>query len=328
MTLYALAADMGGTRTRVALVERDGNIQSRHAADTLADRGRDDVMNRFVEALETVASTVDKDSIIGLGISMASPTDPATGEMYNPPNLPGDEWHRYSPIALLEERLGIPAFINNDATLGALGEHEYGAGKGYSHMIYMTLSTGIGGGIIIDGNLYTGNRGFAAEIGHMTIDRNGPLDNCGNVGCLESLASGTAIARMARERLAAGETSALSAISEGDMSKIDARMVAETAKSGDSLAKAIMDEVSTNLGIGIVSLMHIFDPDAIVVGGGMTQNLDMLLPGIEAEIKTHAMAHLKDRMPIVKSQLGDDVSLLGAAAQAFRAHDRRMATGT
>ena len=117
MTLYALAADMGGTRTRIALVDRDGNIESRHAADTLADRGRDDVMNRFVEALEMVASSVDKDSLIGVGISMASPTDPATGEMYNPPNLPGDEWHRYSPISLLEERLGLPAFINNDATL-------------------------------------------------------------------------------------------------------------------------------------------------------------------------------------------------------------------
>lgn len=323
MTQHVLVADLGGTRTRVALVDRDGTIVQRHATETLASEGRDRVMNRLAEALEYVANTTDRKTLVGIGLSVASPTDPETGEMYNPPNLPGDEWHLFSPKPMLEERFSLPVSLANDATLGAIGEHAYGAGRGYKNMIYMTISTGIGGGVIMDGKLYTGWKGFAAEIGHITIDRNGPLDNCGNVGCLEVLASGTAIARMARERLDAGRTSTLPDIAEGDLENIDARMVADAAKSGDDLSKELMDEAATNLGIGIVSLMHVFDPEAIVVGGGMTQNLDMLLPGITREIRRHAMAHLRERNPIVLSELGDDVSLLGAAALSFETYDQK-----
>lgn len=321
MDRFVLAADLGGTDIRVALVDRGGHVSQRHVTPTLADRGRDDVLTRLVAALERVASSVGRASLAGIGVSLASPTDPDTGVMYNPPNLPG--WDGFSVKPVLEERFSLGVSVANDATLAALAEHVYGAGRGYKHMVYVTISTGIGAGIIIDGRLYTGSRGFAGEVGHITIDRNGPVCNCGNVGCLEALASGTAVARMARDRLASGERGVLADRAGGDLSRVDARMVAEAAISGDGLAKEIMHQVANNLGHGVVSILHAFDPEIIVIGGGMSRSLELLLPGVSRQIERHAMAHHRGRLPVVGSQLGDEVSLLGAAALAFEADERR-----
>lgn len=316
MKEYALVADLGGTQTRVALVDRSGAVFARHSTETQAHEGRDAVMNRLADALQHLAAGRSA-SIEGIGLSLASPVEPVTGVMYSPPNL-GPEWHLYSPIPLLQERLNLPVLAENDATLGALGEHAFGAGRGCRNMIYMTVSTGIGGGIIINDRLFTGSNGFGSEIGHMTIDRNGPLDNCGNVGCLEALASGTALARMARDRLRAGESSTMLDPAAPDIEAVDARAVVRAAGQGDALAISLLDEVARSLAAGIISLMHIFDPDLIVIGGGLGQNLKMFMPTIEAEVKRHAMAHFKGEAPVAKSQLGDDVSLLGAAALVFQ----------
>ena len=321
MKTHALAMDMGGTNIRAALVDRDGRISERRSIQTRAHLGRDSVLERLLSELEGVSGSMELASLVGLGASVASPVDTVIGVLHSPPNLPG--WDGYSIGPVLEERLSLTATVVNDANAAALAEHSYGAGRGYRNMVYLTVSTGIGGGIVVDGELYGGARGFAGEIGHMTIDRNGPTCNCGNVGCLEVLASGTAAARMARERLASGEQSAMLELAGGDPAKVDARTVAEAATSGDAVARAVMDEVSTNLGVGIVSLVHILDPDVIVIGGGMSQNLDMLLPGIERENERHALPHQRGRAPVVKAELGDDGGLLGAAAAAFAAYDAK-----
>ena len=179
---------------------------------------------------------------------------------------------------VLEERLSLVSSHVNDATAGALAERAYGAGRGVRHMVYMALGTGIGGGIVLDGRLYTGVRGFAGELGHLTIDRNGPVCPCGNIGCLEMLVSGTAVARIAAERLASGERSILLDATTGEFDVVDAPRVAEAARAGDALAQSIMRDVGTNLGIGLVSLLNALDPEVIVLGGGMSQSLDLLLP--------------------------------------------------
>lgn len=316
MTEFALVADLGGTQTRIALVDAAGNVAARHSTQTLAIEGRNAVMGRLVEAFEHVASTAFSESIRGVGLSLASPVEPGTGVMYNPPNL-GPEWHMYTPIPLLQERLKLPVVAENDATLGAVGEHAYGAGRGCSNMVYMTVSTGIGGGVIINGKLYTGSNGFGGEIGHMTIDRRGPICNCGNVGCLEALASGAALARIAQERLRAGEESLMLDLTAGEIGKTDARIVVQAAKRDDSLARSIMQEAVLSLAYGIVNLMHIFDPELVVIGGSLGQNLEEFMPIIESEVKNRAMAHFQGAFPVAMSQLGDDVSLLGAAALAF-----------
>ena len=315
MAEYALVADVGGTQTRVALVDPAGSVTARHSTATLAHEGRDAVMERLAGALQHVASAQPTD-IKGIGLSLASPVEPGTGVMYNPPNL-GPEWNLYTPVPLLQERLSLPVVAENDATLGAVGEHAFGAGRGSSNMVYMTVSTGIGGGVIINDRLYTGTSGFGGEIGHMTIDQNGPMDNCGNIGCLEALASGTALARMAQERLRAGESSQILELAGGSVDDADARMVVQAARQDDPLALSLLQDIARSLASGIITLMHIFDPQLIVIGGGLGQNLDMFMPTIESEVKRRAMAHFQGAVPVAKSQLGDDVSLLGAAALIF-----------
>ena len=306
---------------RAALVDRYGRVSQRIVAPTLAHRGRDDVVGRFLATVDRVASShAPGDSLIGIGVSLASPTDPQTGVMHNPPNLSG--WDGYSLKPVLETRMSLRCSLGNDASLATLAEHVHGAGRGYRHMLYMTLSTGIGGGIIVDGNLYTGFQGSAGEFGHISISEDGPMCNCGNIGCLEALASGTAVARIAQEKLASGEGSVLTDLAGGSIENVDARMVADAAVGGDRLCRSIMHEVATNLGRGIINLLHAFDPEVVVIGGGMSASLDLLLPGISQEIGRHAMVQQRGRVPLVKSELGDNATLIGAAALAFEAYER------
>ena len=315
MKEYALVADVGGTQTRVALVDAAGNIRRRRSTETLADKGRDALMNRLAGALSE--AVMGREAVIrGVGLSLASPVEPGTGTMYNPPNL-GPDWHLYTPIPFLQESLSLPVYAENDATLGALGEHSFGAGRGCSNMVYMTVSTGIGGGVIINDRLYTGSNGFGGEIGHLTIDQNGPMDNCGNVGCLEAMASGTALAQMAQEALRSGKKSQMLNLAGGAVGAVDARIVVQSARQGDALARILIDDVARSLASGIISLMHIFDPQLIIIGGGLGQNLDMFMPVIESQVKSRAMAHFQGAVPVAQSELGDDVSLLGAAALVF-----------
>ena len=316
MTQYALVADVGGTQTRIALIDEAGEVAARYSTETRAAEGRDAVMNRLAEALEHMASGAQF-AASGVGLSLASPVEPGTGVMYNPPNL-GPEWHLFTPIPYLAERLSLPVFAGNDATLGAVGEHAYGAGRGCSDMVYMTVSTGIGGGVIIDNKLFTGYSGFGGEIGHMTIDQNGELCNCGNVGCLEALASGAALARISQARLRAGESSIMTDLTGGDIDDIDARVVVQAARQDDSLAVSLMEQVTHSLASGIISLMHIFDPQLIVIGGSLGNNLGNYMPIVESEVKQRGMAHFQGAVPVAMSQLGDDVSLLGAAALVFQ----------
>ena len=316
MTQYALVADVGGTQTRIALIDEAGVIAARRSTETRAAEGRDAVMNRLAVALEDIAPSA-QGPVKGIGLSLASPVEPGTGVMYNPPNL-GPEWHIFTPIPYLAERLSLPVFAGNDATLGAVGEHAYGAGRGCSDMVYMTVSTGIGGGVIIDNKLFTGSSGFGGEIGHMTIDQNGELCNCGNVGCLEALASGAALARISQARLRAGESSMMTDLAGGDIDDIDARIVVQAARQDDRLAVSLMEQVTHSLASGIISLMHIFDPQLIVIGGSLGNNLGNYMPIVESEVKQRGMAHFQGAVPVAMSHLGDDVSLLGAAALVFQ----------
>ena len=323
----ALAVDLGGTRLRVAVVDEEGHIVRRRAEDTLGHQGPQRVMECLIGHLKDMASFTAEGSLVGLGLAVASPLNMETGEMVNPPSLPAS-WDGFTPKPILEERLALEVVLGNDATLAALGEHRFGAGRGLRHLLYVTVSTGIGGGIIVDDKLYSGSRGFAGEIGHMIIDRNGPSCGCGSSGCLESLASGTAIARMARERISSERGTLLLEMAGGDSEGVDARMVAKPATSGDGLALEILNEVAYNLGLGIASLLNIFDPELVILGGGVSQQLELLMPGIVEAIGRRAMMQHKRLVPIVESQLGDNVGLLGAAALIFEQYQQSLTPGS
>jgi glucokinase len=236
--------------------------------------------------------------------------------MNNPPNLPG--WDNFSLKPLLEATFNLPFWAANDATLGAIGEHACGIGQGISNLLYITVSTGIGGGIIVNGSPFLGSRGFAGELGHMSIDRNGPSCACGNRGCLEMFASGTAIARFARERLENGETSLILEMAGKDITNVNSKMVMEAADRRDPLGVELIEQFARDLGLGLVNLIHIFDPQMIIIGGGVSQSSRTYSAALDATIRSNVIPHLKEHINVVTSVLGDDASLLGAATLAFQ----------
>ncbi len=267
--------------------------------------------------MESVRSVVDDWSCVCcIGLSAPGPLDPWRGIVLESPNLPG--MVDFPMKARLEAEFHRPSFCGNDANLAALAEHRYGAARGVAHMIYMTISTGIGGGIIADNRLFLGWRGFAGEVGHQTLDANGPLCNCGNIGCLEVLAAGPAIARIARDALRAGRESKMLALVRGNIEMVRAELVTRAAKDGDALAIEILHRAGFYIGLGMVNLLHIIDTELFVVGGGVAINAwDFIYPQMIDRVKHHAFPSMSKGVRIVPAQFGDDVSLLGAAALAI-----------
>ncbi|HEX5414485.1 MAG TPA: ROK family protein, partial [Chloroflexota bacterium] len=265
---YVIGVDLGGTRLRAALANRQGEIVRSHTVHTLAEEGRDAVIGRIVAQIRAVLDPLPLSALRGVAVAVPGPVDPRAGYVYRPPNLPG--WGDVPLKQILQFQLNAPVALGNDANLAALAEHRFGAGRGYAHMIYMTVSTGIGGGIVEDNRLVLGGWGGAGEVGHQTIDLNGPRCSCGNFGCLEAMASGTAIGHEAERRLLNGEASVLRQEVDGKLAPVNAEQVVAAARGGDELAHAVIDWAGYNLGVGIANLLQLFDPQAVVIGGGVS----------------------------------------------------------
>ena len=310
MTEKIVAVDLGGTRFRIAVCEADGHILKQTAHETRARERAEAVFARIVAAIRDFAGT---EKISGIGLGAPGPLDAWRGIILQAPNIPGIDGF---PIkARLEAELGVPTFIGNDANLAALGEHHLGAGRGFAHMIYVTISTGIGGGLIVDNKLLLGARGFAGEVGHQTLDAFGPLCNCGNVGCFEALASGPAIARMALDEIRKGRESNVLDLVNRDHTKVTAAIVAQAARGGDKLAKRTFERAGFYIGLGLVSLLHNFDTQRFVLGGGVAINTwDLFAPEMQRAFDKYAMKSMRGGVEIVPAQLGDDAGLVGAAA--------------
>jgi glucokinase len=309
--------DVGGTNLRFALVRLalDGvEIVRRDTFLTGDVEGCDAVMDRIVEATKTATGWSDVKPL-GVGMAMAGPTDPVTGVMFRPPNIMS--FDGFSPMTALVERLGVNAVSANDATMAALAEHRYGGHGKSDNLVYLTLSTGVGGGQVVRGELYTGAGGFAGEWGHMTIDPNGPPCNCGNRGDLESFCSGPGITRMAIHMIEqSAQTSPLRQIAPESLTP---EGIERIAREGDDLARTIYEEAGRYLGISVAGILSAVDPDVVVVGGGVSNALDLMMPGVERELSWRAMEQHSGRLPVVRAALGDDSALLGAAALALQA---------
>ena len=310
---FALAIDLGGTWVRAALVSRAGRIAWRGRTPTGSQDPRDDIVGRVNDRISEALSGDSGDRVAGIGIAVASPVDPDTGIMYAPPNLMHLDGVSFKKIWLDKGRW--PVLTGNDATLAALGEYTYGAGVGSKTLVYITQSTGIGGGIVAGGRLLEGAFGMAGEIGHMCIDASGPMCKCGHRGCLESYASGTAIAEAARSLAQAGNGLVLADMVDGDLAKLTSEHVFQAARKGDQVSRDLLDRISRAMGVGLVNVLHLFNPDTIVMGGGVSQNWDYLRPMVEEYLQENAMEHIRKLgYKIVVTSLGDDIGLLGAAA--------------
>lgn len=313
-----LALDLGGTQVRAAVVGGDGAIGARVARRTPVQDGPDAVLSACVEALrmsrEMAASTGHRaiGSLLGIAISTPGPIDPWRGVVGDTPNL-GPDFHDIPIAERIEQGLGLPAYLDRDTQIAALGEGAYGAARGLRDYLYVTVSSGVGGAIVSDGRLLIGPDGTAGELGHAPVDFHGPPCGCGGVGHLESFASGVAIARAARVAIEAGVAPDLGAYAERNaITSVEARHVAEAEDAGVATAHAIMDEARRAFASACVGWVNVFDPDLIVVGGSIASHQgDRLLGPAREAITREAFRVPGRRVRIVPAALGDDVSLVG-----------------
>jgi glucokinase len=306
----ALAADIGGTTMRAALIDRGGRLLARRDGPTEPSRGLDDAAQRLTAMLTEVRATATE-AIAGAGISTAGPVDPTTGIYRSPPNLDG--WDGLTMVPVIEQALGLPVSVGHDATRAAVAEIEFGAGQGMRHLLYVTVSTGIGAGMIADGRPITGGAG---EAGHLIVQPGGPACGAGCGGCLEAMASGSGIAAEAKRRTEAGADWSLASVAEPT-----AREVFAAAAAGDAVARAIIDDAINYLGAGLAGLLAVFDPELVVLGGGVIDGLRPLWDDVLEATRSQALPRYADGVPLVVSALGDAVSLLGAAVLAFERAD-------
>jgi len=313
-----LGVDLGGTKILTAVTNSQGKMLSRDHSITPAQKGHEAVIQSILEsahrALEEANIAISE--IFAIGIGAAGISNPEAGILFTSPNLPG--WQNVPLRDIIQSKLGKKAFLINDANAAALGEFYFGAARGARNFIYITLGTGIGGGIVIDGKIYTGAIGAAGEVGHMTIDDNGSICNCGNRGCWEMLASGTALAREAKHRIEEGARTSILEYADGDIEKVTAQVIHSAAEQGDSLAKELIARTGYYVGVGLVNLINIFNPELIVIGGGLSNIGDMLL---EPAFKTAGERAYKEAFQAVRfasAELGRNSGVLGAAAFALQ----------
>lgn len=314
--LPVLAIDLGGSKIITAIISNKDQVMAREYHPVLADEEPEAVINRLVSTIDHLLNlrNLGLSQLHSISIAAAGAIDFDKGIVTLSPNLPG--WHNIPLRGIVSEKYGVETFLLNDANAAALAEHYFGIGRGVNNFVYLTVSTGIGGGIIINGKLYSGPSGSAGEMGHMTIDVNGPRCNCGNIGCFEVLASGTAVAREAVRRISQGERSAITDIVKGKLENITAKEVSQAAEAGDSLALAVISQAAFYLGVGMVNLVNIFNPEMIIVGGGMSKMGDLLLAPARRVVRERAFPLSARAVRIVSGQLGDNAGVLGAAAFA------------
>lgn len=301
-----LAIDLGGTELRGALVGEDGGFLATATTPTLAACGPDAVIAQIVEMAERLRVGA---SVARLGIAAPGPLDPGSGIVLAAPTL---AFWRDVPLAVrLAETLHLKVVLENDANAACLGEWRFGAGRGRSSMVFATISTGIGGGVVVDGRLLHGFRGLAGEIGHMSVTQEGVACVCGGSGCWEAVASGSALSRAAAACVRSGASPLLARLAGGD--EATGRHVEAAARQGDAACLSLLDAQARWLGIGIANLLHLYSPELVVLGGGVMACFDLMRDRIVATVRARAMAAYRD-VPIVAAELGARAGLVGAAS--------------
>lgn len=296
----AIGVDVGGTQVRAALVDGGGRILAREDERTEATAGPERVLAQIKRLADGLLPSAGHRPVLGIGVSTPGPVDTIAGVARGIPTLSG--FDQYPLKAELQTRFSLPVSLENDGIAAAIGEWRFGAGQGFDNLVYITVSTGIGGGVIADGRVLRGRMGMAGHIGHMRIVPDGARCPCGGRGCFEAYGSGTAFTARARNTMG--------------QDAIDSRAVFTAARAGDGDANRLIDEEADILGRGIVNLLHVYSPDIVIMGGGMAQEFERLQPGMQGFIQQFAMPAFRD-VKVVKAALGQNSGLVGSAALAF-----------
>ena len=316
---YVIGMDLGGTKILAAVVDAKGQILAEAKRATGADDGPDAVIKRMARTARKAARSagIEWSAVTGLGVGAPGPIDPESGFVYNPPNLPG--WDEIALAPRLSAALELPVFLENDVNLGTLGEHALGAGQDTGDMVGIFVGTGVGGGLILDGKLRSGFRHAAGEVGHMIVLADGPVCGCGRRGCLESVASRTAIERDIQLGIAAGRKSIIPRLIK-EKGRLTSGVLAKALRKGDPLVTEVMGRAQWYLGLLAASIVNLIDPEMIVFGGGVVEALgtEFLRP-IRVTARQHYIQQSDaDRVRIVAAKLGDHAGILGAAVLAQR----------
>ena len=300
MKKYVIGVDLGGTKISTAISTIEGNILANVVLPTKAEEGEAAVLGRIVQSI---------DEIEAIGIGSPGPLDAKKGIIITTPNLP---FKNYNLVQPLKEKYNIPVYLDNDANAAAIGEYMFGAGKGKNSIVYFTVSTGVGGGAVLDGKVYRGHTSNALEIGHTTVDPNGPRCNCGNLGCLEAMSSGTAIAKKGKEAVS---TNVETSLKKHDT--VTSYEVFKEAEAGDEVAKDIIDNALTYLGIGVANAIATFDPEMIIIGGGVSKAGDIVFDTVKKVVNKRCFKSMAESCEIVPAGLGSDAGVVGAVALAI-----------
>ena len=306
---YVVGVDLGGTKIYTALVDLEGNIIKEKAVETLAFEGENAVMGRIIDTINYVIDGSEKNLIKSIGIGSPGPLDVKNGVIIENSNLP---FKNFEIVKTIRETYDLPTYLDNDANVATLGEFMFGAGKGTENMVFITASTGIGGGAVINGKLFRGTTGNALEIGHTIVANEGPRCGCGNIGCAEALGSGTAIGKRAKEAVATNVETSLK-----NYENVTSKEVFKEAAIGDRVDKNILETSLNYLGIAVANTITNFDPEKVVIGGGVINGGSIVLDTIRRVVGERALKTFVDSCTVEKAVLGGKAGVLGAAALAI-----------
>ena len=311
MQNFVVGVDLGGTKISAALSKLNGEVVSQTTVPTNANEGEIPVLNRIIESIEKVIkdSSVAYEEINGIGIGSPGPLDAEKGTIIETPNLPFKNFNLVEP---LNKKFGIPVFLDNDANVATIGEYMFGAGKGAKNVVFFTVSTGVGGGAVLNGKIYRGHTSNALEIGHMTVAPDGPRCNCGNIGCVEATSSGTAIAKRGQEALTSKVETTLR-----KYETVTSYEVFTEAAAGDPVSKDIIDNALNYLGIAIANSVAIFDPEIIIIGGGVSKIGDIVFDTVRKVVDKRCFKSMAASVKIVPAGLGTDAGVIVAVALAI-----------
>jgi glucokinase len=312
----AIAVDLGGTRIKFGLVNEKGDISHEDVLPTEAEKGPAHVISQILAGTEHLLGNTDRGRVRGVGIGTPGIVALDGKTVSHPPNFPG--WEVVRLADEISSQCGLPVEVENDANVAALGEARFGAAKGEKSFVMITLGTGVGGGIVLDGKVYRGLFGGAGEVGHITVDYQGVQCNCGGIGCLEAYVGQKYLSRRVADKLRNGAKSKILDLVAGDYSKIEPLVISQAAAAGDQFAIDIWHETGTIIGAAMASTLNLFDVRTIVVGGGVAEAGKILLDAIEQTTRSRVVSSIRSGVRVIPAVLGNRAGILGAASLVFQ----------
>jgi glucokinase len=308
---------LGGTNTKIGLVDRGGKIITKRVLSTKDYKKKEDLIEAIVNKIKEILTKgeVKKSELSGIGMGLPGLVDSRRGVIHYLPNVPG--WENFALKSLMEKRMLIPTFIDNDVNVMTLAELKFGAAKGTKNAICLTLGTGVGGGIILEGRIFRGSSFAAGEVGHIPINVGGIKCPCGGWGCMERYVGNEYIVKRTKKEIRRGRDSLINRLTHSDLRKITPQIISQAAKLKDKLAREIWQEVGRNLGVALVGVVNFFNPEKIIIGGGVSEAGRILFDEVRKTIKKRAMRVQAKSVKILKSKLGKDAGLIGAAMLVF-----------